>query len=25
VICGSKPEPRRIEHPFCCCQAYVES
>jgi len=25
VICGSKPAPRRIEHPFCCCQAYVES
>ena len=25
VICGSKPAPRTIEHPFCCCQAYVEA
>lgn len=25
VICGSKPAPRTIEHPFCCCQAYAES
>jgi hypothetical protein len=24
VICGSKPAPRKIVHPFCCCQAYVD-
>ena len=24
VICGSKPAPRQIVHPFCCCQAYVD-
>jgi hypothetical protein len=23
VICGSKPAPKKIIHPFCCCQEYV--
>lgn len=25
VICGSKPEPRQVLHPFCCCQEYVDA
>lgn len=24
VICGSKPAPRTIVHPFLCCQSYVD-
>lgn len=25
VICGSKPAPQQVIHPFCCCQEYVDS